>query len=411
MTPDDLHKPLGQRPPATAGGAGPWSSRRSVLLTGLACIAAGALAAGLAYPLLPDQVRTLIAGAPNSSTPHSALPAATPPPLAASSGVSFDDVTGATPAGPRATGQAVEDASGVKVFRQGGGGAPGALIITVPHDETASLSPAPDPRLEEKGRSGPLPRVARDGARPLDVYARPFTRSARTGGPKLAIMFGGMGLDPKTTASAIAALPPAVTLGFAPYGRNLREQVARARESGHEVILQTPMEGFAPASEDPGPNVLRASAPPAENIERLHWHMSRMTGYVGIAGFMGARFTADAAALGPTLAEIGRRGLLYLDDGSSPRSLAGELAGPLGAPFVRADVILDAQPGEVDKALARLETLARERGSAIGVATGSPQLASSIARFAKGLEARGIALAPVSAIVRAADGQTARSRP
>ena len=35
-----------------------------------------------------------------------------------------------------------------------------------------------------------------------------------------------------------------------------------------------------------------------------------------------ARFSADAAAMGPFLAELGKRGLLYFDDGSTARSVA-----------------------------------------------------------------------------------------
>ena len=42
--------------------------------------------------------------------------------------------------------------------------------------------------------------------------------------------------------------------------------------------------------------------------------------------YMGARFVADPAAMEPLMAELGKRGLLYLDDGSSARSLAPELA-------------------------------------------------------------------------------------
>ena len=42
--------------------------------------------------------------------------------------------------------------------------------------------------------------------------------------------------------------------------------------------------------------------------------------------------------------ELGARGLGYLDDGSSNRSLAPQLAAANSVPFGRADLMLDANP-------------------------------------------------------------------
>ena len=71
---------------------------------------------------------------------------------------------------------------------------------------------------------------------------------------------------------------------------------ARASE-GHEVLLQAPMEPFDYPDNDPGPQTLLTSLTPEQNVDRLHWLMSRFQGYVGIAGSMGARFTASEQAL------------------------------------------------------------------------------------------------------------------
>src|SRR5690606_25596503 len=111
---------------------------------------------------------------------------------------SYDDVTGAIARPPRATASQVEDASGVRVVRQGGGPAPGALIISVPQqDAGVSLSPAPDRRLVEDGQFGPLPKIGADGSKPMQVYARPLAASPKlpAGAPRLAILIGGMGLN------------------------------------------------------------------------------------------------------------------------------------------------------------------------------------------------------------------------
>ena len=69
-------------------------------------------------------------------------------------------------------------------------------------------------------------------------------------------MVGGLGLNADGTANAIARLPGAVSLGFAPYGDDLEREAAAAREAGHEILLQAPMESFAYPADNPGPHTL-----------------------------------------------------------------------------------------------------------------------------------------------------------
>jgi uncharacterized protein len=99
------------------------------------------------------------------------------------------------------------------------------------------------------------------------------------------------------------------------------------------------------------------------------------------------------------LHQIAARGLFYLDDGTSSQSFAMALAPGQGLQASRADMELDStpQPEAIEAALARLEAIAREKGVAIGVASALPASIAGISRFARALDARGIALIPVSA--------------
>jgi len=110
-----------------------------------------------------------------------------------------------------------ERVAGVKITRHGEGGG-NVRIIRVEPASDFRLPAAPDRRVVEKGRYGPLPKVASDGARPMDVYARPFTTppALREGAPRLALVVGGIGLNPDASIQAIEELPPATTLAFAP---------------------------------------------------------------------------------------------------------------------------------------------------------------------------------------------------
>jgi uncharacterized protein len=160
------------------------------------------------------------------------------------------------------------------------------------------------------------------------------------------------------------------------------------------------MEPFDYPDNDPGPQTLLTSLTSEQNLDRLHWLMSRFQGYVGLISYMGARFTASGQGLTPVLRDAAQRGLVYVDDGSSPRSTAGQLAGSHNLPFVKTDIVLDTVPTltEIDRALARLEMRARDSGVAVGFAAAQPATIARIADWAKKVESRGIFLVPITTV-------------
>jgi uncharacterized protein len=400
MTDDDLNAPLGrsavQKRPSKAlyaavaiGGLG-LLAFLAAFLPGLVRPPDAAIYAANVFPVpgvAPYETPARVSN--NAQPPHRIADAAS-------------DTTATVPAQKADLGaEAVERRTGVKIVRAGGGAAPEALIIDVTKALKTGLPAAPDPHLIEQTPHGPIPRIGADGARASEVYARPAapTGGLAQGSPRIALLVGGLGLTPRATESAIANLPGAVTLGFAPYGADLARETARAREAGHEVVLQIPMEPFGFPRDDPGPHTLLAGAGKAANLDNLTWLMSRFTGYAGVENFLGGKFTADAKALAPVLHEIAARGLFYVDDGTSSQSLAVTLAPSQALAAARADVVLDstAEPEAIEAALARLEAIAHDKGVAIGVASALLPSIAIIGRFASTLEARGIALIPLSA--------------
>jgi polysaccharide deacetylase 2 family uncharacterized protein YibQ len=254
-----------------------------------------------------------------------------------------------------------------------------------------------DQRLLEKSRYGMIPVVA-DGLKPFTVYAADADRAKAAKMPVVAIVVGGLGVGAAKTVDAIMKLPPAVTLAFTPYGADPTKLAERARAQRHEILLQVPMEPFDYPDNDPGPQTLLTTLAPEQNIDRLYWHLSRLQGYAGIANFMGARFVATDAVMAPIIREAAKRGLGYLDDGSTPRSAAPALAAGQAMPFAKADFTIDAVPtsAEIDRTLIKLETLAKERGLAVGVASALPISIERIAAWIKTLDNRGIMLVPLT---------------
>lgn len=258
-----------------------------------------------------------------------------------------------------------------------------------------------DPKLVEKTRHGGIPMIAADGTRPSAAYARPRELPAnRKDAPRIAIVISGVGISASGTADAFGKLPPTVTFALAPYATDVEKLAARALGENHEVLLQVPMEPFDYPDNDPGPQTLLTSLTPAQNVDRLQYVMSRMQGYVGVTSYMGARLTASEPILAPVLREVAKRGLIYVDDGASSRSVAGQVAGTNGLPFAKTDIVLDATPTstEIERALTRLEMLARDNGSAVGFASAQPGTIARIADWAKKVEERGFLLVPITMV-------------
>jgi uncharacterized protein len=411
MTTDDLSAPLGQRR----------TRRRPAIRIPVPYVIAGALTLFLGTFVL----WAAIGDDPLGGEPMAVVPTHLPAAASAAAAAPATQQPAEAPGGPgRYDGPAqgsspnpVQKAEQVKAAEPPNGtrtvniingmtGARQEVSIPVPAPAGSAAAPAiiapADAKFVEMTTQGPVPKIAADGVRPADAFAQPVKPLAgRPDAPRVALIVGGLGVSAKTTSEAIARLPGPVTLAFVPYGSDAA-LVARARTGDHEILLQVPMEPFSYPDNDPGPQTLLTSLAPQQNLDRLHWVMSRFQGYVGIINMMGARFTASEQAFAPVLQDIANRGLIFVDDGANPRSVAGRIAGADNLPFAKAEVTVDAvpTPAEIDRALGRLETAAREHHTAVGIASALPASIDHIAKWAKAAESRGVILVPITAVAR-----------
>jgi uncharacterized protein len=408
MTTDDLSAPLGQRR----------SRRRPTIRVPVPYVIAGALALFLGTFVLWAAIGDDPLGGEPMAVVPAHLPAAasaTPAPhqhaeVPGSPG-RYDGPAPASPPNPvqkAEPAKAAEPPNGTQTVNiiNGMTGARQEVTIPVPGAAGNTATPAiiapADAKFLEITAQGPVPKIAADGVRPADAFAQPVKPLAgKPDAPRIALVVGGLGVSTKTTSDTIARLPGPVTLAFVPYGSDTA-LVARARASGHEILLQVPMEPFSYPDNDPGPQTLLTSLAPQQNLDRLHWVMSRFQGYVGIINMMGARFTASEQSFAPVLQDIASRGLIFVDDGANPRSVAGRIAGADNLPFAKAEVIVDSvpTPTEIDRALGRLETAAREHHFAVGIASALPASIDHIAKWAKAAESRGVILVPITAVAK-----------
>lgn len=235
--------------------------------------------------------------------------------------------------------------------------------------------------------------------------ARPFPDDETR--PRIAVVVAGLGLSEAATTAAIQQLPAEITLSFSPYSNRIEEWVAMARAAGHEVLIDLPLEPASFPRDDPGPQALLTSLGEETNAERLAWVLSRVEGFVGVATFMGSRFTTSAEHMQPVVEELARRGLLILDSRSAADSLAAKLADDSGVAYVINDRFLDNEASRVaiDGRLQQVERIARTQGVAVAMGYAYPVTVERLTAWARGLDAKGLTLAPISAV---ADRQEVR---
>jgi polysaccharide deacetylase 2 family uncharacterized protein YibQ len=251
-----------------------------------------------------------------------------------------------------------------------------------PQVATAVTPPAP---------AGPVPTWQR--------FARPF--DANDARPRIAVVVVELGLSTAATEAAIQHLPGPVTLAFSPYADGLEQWLNLARAAGHEVMLGLPMEPANFPLRDPGPRTLLTSLSPQQNLERLDWVLGRASGIVGVTNHMGSRFTASADALRPVMTRLRDRGLMFVDARTTPRSVAAGLATTLNLPRAINDRLIDqeASRASIDALLADVEKVAKETGNAVALGQPYPVTFERLNAWLPTLEGKGLALAPITALV------------
>jgi len=265
--------------------------------------------------------------------------------------------------------------------------------------------------------AGPAPKIAPKIETPPEVASLPppqetattqplwrrnaldFTPPAK--GPIIAIVIDDMGVDRKRSKRMWEDVPGPLTLSFMTYANDLPRQTAAAHAHGHELMLHMSMEPSNPDI-DAGPNVLMTTMPDAEIRTIANWGMDRFTGFIGVNNHMGSRFTEDPHAMRVVLEQVKKRGLLFLDSRTSPKSVGRRVARELGLPELDRNVFLDNdnEIPKVLKQLSELERLARKRGTAIAIGHPRDATLAALKTWIPNARDRGLIIAPLSTVMK-----------
>ncbi len=260
------------------------------------------------------------------------------------------------------------------------------------------LREAPFLTLVQQGEHGLLPVIGKDGDTSYDAYSRPEP-TEKSDNPKIAIIVTGLGMSRAATEAAIATMPADVTLSLDVYARGLDFWVRRARNAGHEVLLNMPGEAVDFPFSDPGPNALMSLVPPDQNIEQLEWILSRTTGYFGVLSVYGSKFLTIEEQVNAVMEQLKRRGLMYVDGGAQD-SLGTRVAYAAGLKWATVEITLDSSPGRkiLERQLQAFEDLAKKRAVAIARVSADPGTLAVLSVWLRDVQERGLQLVPVSSL-------------
>ncbi|WP_422862472.1 divergent polysaccharide deacetylase family protein [Endosaccharibacter trunci] len=285
----------------------------------------------------------------------------------------------------------------------GSGTTPAAAHSAAP----VSLAVAsPLPALQEPAPGLPgrtLPIIGPDGRMPAEAYASHAGLPAN--GPQIAILLEGLGLSDAVDQQAVDTLPAPISFAVSPYSDALERSATpplldQARRNGHELWLSVPMEPAGSPADMEGGRALSLNLDLAKDRDLLIWCLSRFPGYVGLTnalgGLRGDRF-ASSSAFSIVADAVRQRGLVYIDAGLAPHDQ------PAIVPprTHHADLSIDDNPdaSDIQARLSRLEQIAQQNGSALGVAGPlRPVTIERLRSWSRTLHERGITLVPVSAL-------------
>ena len=260
-----------------------------------------------------------------------------------------------------------------------------------------ALPPAPYEGLTEHTDFGPLPVIGPNKLAPFDAYKKPYVLNRDK--PAIALMVRGYGMSDALSRQALTVLPSNISLLISPYSDVADDLRREARQNGHEVWLELPLENERFPANDPGPHAILSHLSLKYNLDNYKWVLGRTTGYAGLAGYSDGVLSRTRSVFENVMQDAYGRGLGYYEINPRGGDLAEASALSYNAPY--ASNILPATAAErqaLEKDFQDLKQQARSNGYASGVLNLTPYLLDNIQEIVRIAESEGFYIVPVSAI-------------
>ena len=132
----------------------------------------------------------------------------------------------------------------------------------------------------------------------------------------------------------------------------------------------------------------------------MEWLLSRAPGYIGFVTGREPIFIQSSNDMRPILGNLYKSGLGFVDGSADPSLIPQTMAVGMQAPYSTVDIWLDnpdSSQAAIAQALSELETLAKDKGVAVGVIHALPVSYQQVLNWVETLPSKGILLAPLSA--------------
>ena len=253
------------------------------------------------------------------------------------------------------------------------------------------LLPAPIDDLSEPARDGQgiLPKVAARGLTPFHGYKRPFTKTNK---PIIALAIEGFGLSRSQSATLLRSMPRDVSFIISPYATHVKKWAEDSRAAGHEIWLHIHSQDHEYPMKDPGPFGLLREYGLQKTMKAMEHSLASFPGYTGIAMDMDKTFLSSQTILRSVLGDTFKRGVGYFELNSKAPDFFEKLAKDNYAPYAQNTV------GGSENLFANIETRANTKGHVVAVISLEEVNLDDFILWVHGLETKGFAFAPLSAI-------------
>ncbi len=218
---------------------------------------------------------------------------------------------------------------------------------------------------------------------------------------QISIIIDDMGYARESGLEAVA-LPGPVAYAFLPHTPYAIELAKLAHENNKEVLLHLPMQSHS--GDRLGPGAVTAAMGRVDLMRVVSADLRSIPHVSGVSNHMGSLLTPRREAMGWLMDLLRVRGnLFFVDSRTTPMSTALEVAQQRRVPSTWRDVFLDNDVDEVNitRAFERLLRIARRRGTALAIGHPNEQTLAVLAAMIPRLDAYGVRLVPVAALIRA----------
>ena len=218
--------------------------------------------------------------------------------------------------------------------------------------------------------------------------------------PVVVIIIKGLGLSSSSTREALQ-LPKEITMGYSPYSPSLDMWVKKTKASGHEIVLNIPMETSSFKTNNPGPYSLLTQSSDEDNSTRLKMLLNLTSEYDAVYSENTEVFTRSLDSIRPVLETLGGEGRYFVYGGGYSNYSMIQIANSLNYPVLVNDLVLDddISSSAINKKFTELEKIANDKGYVVVMAHPYPMTIRMLQAWLPKAKEKGLAVSPVSLLL------------